>query len=111
MSARHLIRPGLAALALSLIAGCAPDDTMQKPGTWSLETYGSSNDANLRAMIADPEDLIHGRGEDTAIGAEAARPVAALEAGKRAPLPKVDSLHIDGTGSGQNGLDSSGGSP
>lgn len=78
-----------------VLAACSSDYPFDRPGTWSLDRMGSSNDANLRAMVANPADLIAGRGETTALGAEAARPVGALRAGKRAALPAVNTLNIN----------------
>jgi type IV pilus biogenesis protein CpaD/CtpE len=85
---------GLVPLLLLAGAGCTPDYPMDVPGTWSIDRYGASNDANLRAMVANPHDLVAGQGSNTALGAEAAHPVAALFAGKRAELPQTNSTQV-----------------
>jgi type IV pilus biogenesis protein CpaD/CtpE len=66
---------------------------MERPGTWNVAT-SHANDANLRVMIANPHDLVKGRGEDTSAGAEAAPPVARLLAGKRYQLPVENTSSI-----------------
>jgi hypothetical protein len=76
------------------LASCT--DPMERPGTWNAAT-SHANDANLRVMIANPHDLVKGRGEDTGAGAEAAPPVARLLAGKRYPLPVENTSSISST--------------
>ena len=58
-----------------------------RPGTWNPT---GDNDANLRAMVANPHDLVEGTGQDASAGAEAAPPVARVLAGKRYPLPTAE---------------------
>ena len=82
-------------LPLLLAAACTPDYPMDRPGTWSLDQAGSANDANLRAMVANPADLTAGAGEANTLGAEAARPVDRLLAGKRPDLPQSSTLQVD----------------
>lgn len=53
------ITPFLAAL---LLTSCTQFDAYHRPGVW--EPTGA-NSANLAAMVADPEDLIHGHGSAT----------------------------------------------
>jgi hypothetical protein len=76
-----------------LVAGCTPAafDPYQRTGTW---TPASDNDANLRTMIANPQDLAEGIGEHASAGGEAAAPVARLLAGKRYPLPSLNASEI-----------------
>lgn len=82
-------------LALT-VAGCTPDYPLDRPGTWSIEQYGgSSNDANLRAMVANPRDLIAGTGEPNSLGAEASPPVTRLYSGQRTPLINLDTLDVN----------------
>jgi hypothetical protein len=73
---------------LGVAAACTPDHPFDKPGTWSLDTHHSSNDLNLRSMVANPHDLTAGAGGLASLGAEAGPPVARLLSGHRAPLPK-----------------------
>jgi hypothetical protein len=83
-------------LLMGLIAtsGCTydPFDPYQRPGTWVPE---GSNDSNLRAMVANPHDLVAGTGQGASSGAEAAPPVARLLAGKRYPLPNLSSANLE----------------
>ena len=67
-----------------LLAGCAFEDPLTRPGLW--EPVGA-NDANLRAMVADPEDLVTGVADRRADGQVAAAAVARYRAGKVKELP------------------------
>ncbi len=68
---------------LIMLAACT--DPIDRPGTWNPSA--KSNDANLRVMVADPHDLVEGKGQNGSSGAEAAPPVAQLLTGRRYPLP------------------------
>jgi hypothetical protein len=83
-----------------LVAGCSYDttDPYQRPGTYNPT---GDNDANLRAMVANPHDLVEGTGPGLSTGAEAAPPVARLLAGKRYPLPQLNAADINIINSGQ----------
>jgi hypothetical protein len=88
----------LPALLLSL-AACSPDYPMDKKGTWSLPPGAlNSNDANLRVMIANPNDLTTGASEDGSEGTEAAPPVQRLVSGHRPPLPDTSGTPLGSTG-------------
>jgi hypothetical protein len=77
-----------------LLSGCGYDltDPYQHPGTY--HPLGD-NDANLRAMVANPHDLVEGTGSTTAAGSEAAPPVARLLAGKRYQLPDLNAATVN----------------
>jgi hypothetical protein len=77
-----------------LVSGCSYDltDPYLRPGTYNPT---GDNDANLRAMVANPHDLVEGTGAGTSTGAEAAPPVARLLAGKRYPLPELNAAGIN----------------
>jgi hypothetical protein len=78
-----------------LVAGCnTPDltDPSLRPGTYNPTGV---NDANLRAMVANPHDLVEGTGPGASTGAEAAPPVARVLAGKRYPLPNLNAATVD----------------
>ena len=47
---------------LILLAACT--DPIDRPGTWNPSA--KSNDANLRVMVADPHDLVEGKGQKAA---------------------------------------------
>jgi hypothetical protein len=79
-----------------LLSGCAYDltDPYQRPGTYRPT---GDNDANLRVMVSNPADLMEGTGSATALGSEAAPPVARLLAGKRYPLPDLNAATVNVT--------------
>jgi len=95
-------RLSLAVLALALTA-CA-QDPFERPATWSASRApaGSSNNANLRTMIADPQDLVAGSGEANSSGAIAASAARRLIDGKRPPLPSSTTSSIQGASGGQS---------
>jgi hypothetical protein len=77
-----------------LVSGCTYDmsDPYLRPGTWNPT---GDNDANLRAMVANPHDLVEGTGQGASASAEAAPPVARLLAGKRYPLPQLNASDLN----------------
>jgi hypothetical protein len=81
-------------IGLVVISGCNydPFDPYQRPGTWNPD---GANQSNLRAMVANPHDIIEGTGQSVSSGAEAAPPVARVLAGKRYPLPNLNAATID----------------
>ncbi len=86
------------AVLLLPVAACDIDN---RPGTW--QPVGS-NDANLRAMIADPDDLVTGVADTRADGGVVAAAVARYRAGKVKDLPdasvsKVAPISINTGGS------------
>jgi hypothetical protein len=97
------------AIALLALVGCTADHPMDKPGTWSLGTTPSANDANLRTMIVTPRDLVRGTGERTSVGREATGPVNRLFTGKRAVLPVESASKLYGaSAAGGTGANSAG---
>ena len=83
-------------VALLGLTACSPDYPFDKPGTWALGPQGSpnANDANLRAMVVNPNDLVVGQSEPGSVGAEASRPVKHLLAGKRPALPNTNTIQL-----------------
>lgn len=81
----------LCCLILVLLVGGCVTTPYQQPWTWSPR---HDNDANLRAMVANPQDLVAGTGARNSAGAEAAPPVARLLSGRRYPLPNVSATGI-----------------
>lgn len=81
---RHLV---MLPLLAGLLGGCAynafSQDPISQPGTWAPE---GDNDANLRVMVADPNDLTIGKGAGNGLAAEAAPPVGLMLTGRRAAL-------------------------
>jgi hypothetical protein len=85
-------------LLLLGVVACSPDHPFDKPGTWSIQNQGSANDANLRAMIVNPHDLIEGQSASNSLSAEASAPVKRLLTGKRTPLPISGLLQLQLSG-------------
>jgi hypothetical protein len=94
------MRIHFALLAVVGLGACSPDYPFDKPGTWSLGPPGTmnANDANLRAMVVNPNDLVVGVSDRGSLGAEAAPPVKRLFAGTRKELPKSNVLDVQLTG-------------
>jgi hypothetical protein len=91
-------------LMLAVVCSCAKDP-FQRPHTWTLPPDGTgANDANLRAMVANPNDLTTGTSDGTGLGHLAVRPVDALLGGHRRSLPTVNASTI-----GASGMPSGGG--
>lgn len=79
--------PSLAALAaLVAVAACGLADPLEREGTWRPTQV---NDANLRAMIADPGHLQHGASDPSGRGRQATDAIERLEDRKLDPLPDV----------------------
>ena len=103
------LRPDLARLTLAgavcvgLLAGCASRDPYKRDDVWYPT---GANAANLAAQVADPNDLIRGRGDSKQLVDASARAIGRV----RSDSPK--SLTPGGTGGGGNGSGggSSGGS-
>ncbi len=82
----------ICAICLLLASGCtATNDPLDKPYTWRAL---GDNAANLRVMIADPQDLMRGREDATGLGAEAGPAVQRVLDGKRRPLPELSASGI-----------------
>ena len=67
-----------------VLAGCAAEDPLTRPGLWHAV---GANDANLAAMVADPNDLVTGVVDRRMDGQVAAAAVARYRAGKVKNLP------------------------
>jgi type IV pilus biogenesis protein CpaD/CtpE len=88
------MRAMLSVALLSLLTACA-QDPFERPHTWSLPPAGlGANDSNLRTMLANPNDLVAGTGDDTSTGPLSVRPIDALVTGRRRPLPSVNASTI-----------------
>jgi|HubBroStandDraft_1064217.scaffolds.fasta_scaffold1574449_1 hypothetical protein len=95
--------PALLLLLLSLGA-CTPDYPMDKPGTWSLPPgHLGSNDANLRVMLVDPNDLTAGASADGSEGVEAAPPVQRVVSGRRPALQDTNATPLGSSGEQTSG--------
>src|SRR4051794_38269756 len=80
-------------VVLVLVSGCTydPFDPYQRPGTWNPD---GSNNANLRAMVVNPHDLVQGTGTSVSTGAVAAPPVERVLTGNRYPLPDLNASTV-----------------
>ncbi len=78
-------RPWLPLLLL-LLAGACDRDSFDRPGT---VTARGLNEANLRAMVANPAHLQRGVEAGTSRGAVAAEAVDRLRRGQRQALPSA----------------------
>jgi hypothetical protein len=93
------IRSALLVLAV-LLAGCSsgpegwPTD---RPGAWRPS---GANEANLRAMVADPSHLVRGVGASGAEGPGPANAVDRLYRDRVRPLPQSGIVAIGGQGGG-----------
>lgn len=98
---RRTLRPALLGLCLPwLLAGCGGaglGDPYARQGSWKPEHV---NDANLRAMVADPADLLVGRAGAGASGQTAAVAVARLRADRVKKLPDTGIAQISVVGFG-----------
>jgi hypothetical protein len=83
-------------LILAVASGCALDP-YTRDGVWRPSAV---NDANLRAMIADPRDLQQGASEPGADGASAAAAIQRLREDRVRPLPAVGVTGGTGPSSG-----------
>ena len=118
-----LLGPPLGLFALLALAACQQTDPYVRQGLW--RPIGA-NDANLRAMIANPADLGRGRGGGPSSGDAAALAVARLRNDATKPLadsaigpvkpngsgaaPGAPSAGAGGGGGGQAGAGGEGGS-
>jgi hypothetical protein len=75
-----------------IVGGCAAQDPFNRPGTWAPL---GNNDANLRVMVADPNDLSTGVDGSGSLSAEASPAVKRLLAGHRRPIPVINASQID----------------
>lgn len=86
-----VLRLSVTALLLSL-AGCI-DNSFERPGTWQP---AGVNDRNLRAMIADPDDLERGSAALRERGAAGANAATRLLTEQRRALPVTSSRQVGG---------------
>ena len=66
------------------LSACAATDPYEKSGMWQPT---GANARNLAAMVANPNDLIRGRGTSGFPAIQAQPPVTALWSGHLTPLP------------------------
>ncbi len=78
----HPVWPFLAAALL--LAGCDAMDPYKREGTWRPE---GANEANLRAMVAVPADLVGGQEDLAGDGRQAASALNRMRKDTVRPLP------------------------
>jgi hypothetical protein len=79
------------------LLGCTATDPMTRPGIWHPT---GANDANLRAMIANPHDLVIGASSPGADGDVAAAAVQRYRTGKVKALPDSGVAQVSAVSSG-----------
>jgi type IV pilus biogenesis protein CpaD/CtpE len=98
-----MTRIALRLVVLSIVslaaAGCTITDPYERAGVWHPR---GSNNGNLAVMVADPNDLVIGRGVSTSNGWLASRAIDRLYSDTVKPLPD-SSLVIAPINSGSNG--------
>lgn len=98
------MRPLLLLVMVLALGACSLDpferDQFAEPGTWAPT---NDNDANLRAMVANPHDLVAGQPLEGVVGEEASVPVHNLLTGKRAALPSGAADTVYGSGGSSGG--------
>lgn len=106
MQTRLPIRPFVLALPL-LAAGCADLDPYRREGMWQPEGVVQGN---MAAMVANPTDLVRGRGTDEGDGGRGAS--AILKWAKAGPGggPSLAGQSYDSGGGGGGGSGASGAS-
>ncbi|MGC8477991.1 MAG: hypothetical protein ACP5NP_16695 [Acetobacteraceae bacterium] len=73
---RRILPPLVLLVGFSLsLTACNRDDTYSRPYTWH-PTH--ANDANIAAEVADPSDLVVGRGSDSVPAAMVVPPITAM---------------------------------
>lgn len=94
----------MACMAVTALAaaGCSETDPYLRPGMWQPT---GANNLNLVAMVANPNDLIRGRGTSGTPGIEATPPVTRYWAGRPVALPSTSS---QAAGQGQGRAETSG---
>jgi hypothetical protein len=75
-------------LLLLLPAACAQTDPVYRPGDWLPQ---GTNARNISAMLAEPTDMVRGRGDTGANSPLAINAVTRLMEGKTRSLPTVSS--------------------
>lgn len=85
-------------LLLLLVSACGDVGSYNQPGKWTAD---ASNDANLRVMVADPNDLREGVDAPGTLSAEAAPPIKRLLLGRRVPLLQANASDIGASGGQQ----------
>ncbi len=97
------MRPGVVSLIclplLATLADCGSTEPYARTGEW--RPLGANAD-NLRAMVADPHDLLSGHGAASSDGELAALAVARLRADQVRPLPysAVTDIKVNDAGNG-----------
>ncbi|MDE2582965.1 MAG: hypothetical protein KGL52_15130 [Rhodospirillales bacterium] len=84
------------------LSGCARLDTYNRPYTWHPT---GANLANIAAQVADPRDLVVGRGSDEVDAAEVVPAIKAVDGGSTAAPATASAA----SGVGASGIGGSGG--
>jgi type IV pilus biogenesis protein CpaD/CtpE len=104
-----IVGPHLLFISVLLaLAGCAETDPYEREGVWRPN---GANDANLRAMVANPADLARGVGDGRGNSQQAEAAIERLRADKVKALPASGIAQINVSGSSGGGGAGSGSAP
>jgi len=78
-----------------LLTACARLDPLTQPGHW---VPTGANDANLRAEVANPHDLVHGQSDPYSDGTEAANAIERWRTDRVKPLQQSGVSDLKSTG-------------
>lgn len=87
-------------LLVAPLCGCAAIDPFTREGVWRPT---GANEANLQAMLDNPQDLIAGRGASGSNATMAAQAVERLRTDRVRPLPASGIARIGQSGGGGGG--------
>lgn len=94
-------------LAVLLLAGCTTIDPYQRKDIWSPQGV---NAGNIAVMVANPHDLILGRGQNGEDAHQAAGAIDRVWMDRPKPLLPTGSASAGGASAGGGGAGASGGS-
>lgn len=85
---KRLLAPAFSVLGLVSVAACGPmtADQFERPNTWQASGV---NDANLRAMLVNPNDMVVGQAAQGSSAILQNAAVTRVLTDKVKPLPKV----------------------
>jgi type IV pilus biogenesis protein CpaD/CtpE len=100
MEAPVMLRPQLLCILLLVLAGCDATDPYLRQGVWRPN---GANEANLRAMVVSPSDLVRGVDSSAGDGRQAAAALDRLRNDKPRLLPDSAVAKVVPISSGSQG--------
>jgi type IV pilus biogenesis protein CpaD/CtpE len=95
-----MLRQQLLCTLVLVLAGCDATDPYLRQGTWRPN---DANEANLRAMVVSPSDLVRGVSSSEGNGRQAAAALDRLRNDKPRPLPDSGIAKVVPISSGSQG--------